>query len=107
MDRGIRKCLTFAISQIACKIFGEKNTQALKISKRPKFPQGDRTDTNFIAPLKMNFYGSKSTLDSLKGVFNVFKTNCRWVHTPDICAIGPGSWCKYTFCYLLQLLVKQ
>ena len=73
MKRGIRKCLTFVISQIASKIFGGKNTQALKISKRLKFPQGDRTDTNFIAPLKMNFSSSKSTLDSLKSVFIVLK----------------------------------
>ena len=73
MERGIRKCLTFVIRQIASKIFGKKNTQALKISKRLKFPSVDRTDRNFIAPLKVNFYSSKSTLDSLKSVCSVLK----------------------------------
>ena len=48
-------------------------TQALVISKRHKLPKDDQTDTNFITPLRMYFYGSKSTLDSLiRSVFNVF-----------------------------------
>ena len=33
----------------------------------------DRTGTNFIDPLRMHYYTSKSTLDNLKSVFNVFK----------------------------------
>ena len=93
MERGIRKCLTFVISQIASKLFGEKNTQALKISKWLKLPQGDRTDTNFIAPLKMNFYSSKSTLDSLKSVFNVLKRKL---------SLGAFSW---YMCYWPRFLV--
>ena len=56
------------------KIFEKNNTQTLVISnKRFKFLQDDRTDTNFIAPLRMHFQVSKSTLDSLKSVFNVFR----------------------------------
>ena len=47
------------------------NTETLVISKRLKFPQ-DRTDISFIAPVKMHFLRSKSALDSLKRVFNVF-----------------------------------
>ena len=31
------KILTFVITYIACKIFGEKNTEAFVISKRLKF----------------------------------------------------------------------
>ena len=66
-ERGIRKILT-SVTPFARKIFGE----ALAISKRLKFPQDDRTVTNFIAPLRMHFQRSKSTLDILKSVFNVF-----------------------------------
>ena len=43
----------------------------LDISKRLKLPQDDRTDTNFIAPLRMHSQRSKSTLVSLKSVFCV------------------------------------
>ena len=43
------------IRQIASKIFRENNTKALVISNGLKFPQDDRTDTNFIALLKMHF----------------------------------------------------
>ena len=32
----------------------------------------EQLDKNFVAPLRMHFYGSKGTLDSIKGVFNVF-----------------------------------
>ena len=34
MERGIKKCLTFVIRQIASKIFRGNNIQALVISKR-------------------------------------------------------------------------
>ena len=44
------------------------------ISKRLNLPQYDRTDTNFIAPLRTHFYRSKSTLGSLKSVFNVCRS---------------------------------
>ena len=53
--------------------FRGNNTQALVISERLKLPQDDRTDTNFIGLLRMHFQRSKSTLDSLKSVFNVFR----------------------------------
>ena len=39
----------------------------------------ERTDTNFIVPLKVYFFRSKSTLDSLKSAFNVLGGNHRWV----------------------------
>ena len=70
MERGITKCLTFVIRQ-----FRENMTRALVISKRDKIPKDDdQTDTNFITPLRMYFYRSKSTLDSLlRSVFNVFR----------------------------------
>ena len=71
MERGIRKCLTSVIRQISSK---KNYNQALVISKRLKFPQGDRTGTNFTAPPRMHFQSSKSPLDSLKSVFNVFRT---------------------------------
>ena len=35
--------------------FLENKTKALVISKTLKLPQDDRTDTNFIAPLRMHF----------------------------------------------------
>ena len=41
--------------------FRGNNTEALVISRRLKFPQDDRTDTHFIAPLRMHF---QSTLYS-------------------------------------------
>ena len=49
--------------------FRENDTEALKISKSPKFPKGDQTDKNFIAPLRMLFWKSNSTLNSLKRLF--------------------------------------
>ena len=61
--------------QFHLKFLG-KYTQALVISKRLKFPQDDRTDTNSSAPLKMLLNG---TLDSLK-VFSMYLGgNRRWV----------------------------
>ena len=39
-------------------MFGENKTESLVISKRliqDKFPLDDRTDTNFIAPIKKPF----------------------------------------------------
>ena len=95
MERGIRNCLTFVISQIASLNFSGKKILKIriKISKWLKFPQGDRTDTNFIVPLKMNFYSSKSTLDSLKSVFNVLKRKL---------SLGAFSW---YMCYWPRFLV--
>ena len=52
MERGIKKIFTFEIRLIASKIyFREIKTEVLIISNRLKFPQDDRTATNFIAPL--------------------------------------------------------
>ena len=48
MKREIRKRLTFVTGQIASKIFQKIIIKALVISKRLKFPQDDRTDTNNI-----------------------------------------------------------
>ena len=53
--------------------FRENNTVALEISKSVKFPWDDRTDTNLIAPLRIHFKRSKSTLDSLKRLFSAFR----------------------------------
>ena len=72
MARGIRKYLTFIICQIAFEIFGN-NTQALVISKRLKLPWDDQTDTKFYSAAWNDFLRSKSTLNSLKSVFNVFR----------------------------------
>ena len=47
----------FVIRHIASDIFGKD--QALVISKTLKFAQYDQTDTNFIAPLRMNSRDTK------------------------------------------------
>ena len=74
MERGIRKILTFVKRSIASKIVGKITLKPwLVISKSLKFPQDDRTDTNFIALLRTHFQRSKSTLDSLKRLFNAFR----------------------------------
>ena len=61
----IRKFLTFIIRQIATKIFGKIIFKPLYFRKDSSSPR-NRTNTNFIAR-------SKSTLDSLKSVFYVFR----------------------------------
>ena len=56
------------------KILGKVISKSLHFEKTyDKLPWDDRTDSNFIAPLTMYFFRSKSTLDSLKSVFNVFR----------------------------------
>ena len=40
---------------------------------RLKLPQDDRTDTSFIAPLRIHFQRFESTLDKRKSVFNAFR----------------------------------
>ena len=59
--------------------FGKIILKAPIISKRLKLPYY-RKDTNFIAPLKMHFLRSKSTVDSLT-VFHAFrrKPSLQWV----------------------------
>ena len=54
MERAIRKIITFLMRQIALN-FEENNTEASVTSKRLKFPYDERTDTSFIAPLRMHF----------------------------------------------------
>ena len=53
--------------------------EALVILERLKLPWDDRTDTNFIAPIRMHFWISQSTLDSLKSVSMHLEGNHRWV----------------------------
>ena len=55
LDRGIRKILTFVTLKYESSLWV------------------DRTDTNFIAPLRMDFLRCKSTLDSEKTAFSVFR----------------------------------
>ena len=72
--RGIRRILSFVKRSITTKNFPENNTEALVISKGLKFPKDDRTDTNFVVTLRIDLQrSSKSTLDSLKSVFYVFR----------------------------------
>ena len=40
---------------LSSKIFGKNNIEALVISKRLKLPKDDRTDSNFIAPVRIHF----------------------------------------------------
>ena len=55
--------------------FREKKTRALVISKRLKFPRMTEQIQILQRLLaRMLFQRSKSTLDSLKSVFNVFRT---------------------------------
>ena len=71
------RCLLCPLYPLLVKLhlsnFFGKMTEALVISEVLKFPLDDRTDTNFIAPLRKHFQISKSTLDSLKSVFSVFR----------------------------------
>jgi len=54
MERGIGKIITFVKLSIASKIFGKIILKpALVISKRLELPWDDRTDANFIVPLRM------------------------------------------------------
>ena len=53
--------------------FRENNNDAIVIPKILKFPDDDRTYTNFIAQHRIHFWRSNSTLDSLKSVFNEFR----------------------------------
>ena len=74
MERRIRKILSFVkLKTAASTDFRENNTEILVISKRLKFSYGVRTETNFIAPLRIHFYRSNSTLDCLKSVFNAIR----------------------------------
>ena len=78
MKRGIRKVLTFVKLEIASKIFGpENNTKSL--FEKTQVALWSK-DTNFIAPLKMHFSRSKSTVDNLT-VFHAFrrKPSLQWV----------------------------
>ena len=65
------------------KIFGIIKLRLFVISQRLKFLKDDRTDTNFIAPFNIHFWSSKSTIESLKSVFNVFRRKPSLV-APDL-----------------------
>ena len=71
------RCLLCPLYPLLVKLhlsnFFGKMTEALVISEVLKFPLDDRTDTNFITSLRKHFQISKSTLDSLKSVFSVFR----------------------------------
>ena len=80
MERGIIKFLIFVIRQISSKNFREIISSPCNFEKNSnRFPQADRTDANFLAPLRMHFQRSKFKLDSLKSVLNTLGGNCRWV----------------------------
>ena len=66
----------------------------------------DRTDLNFVGPLRMHFQRSKSTLDSLKGVFNVFwrKPSLR---APEKCYVKPLFQILYAVEQLLSSLFSR
>ena len=86
--RGIRKIVTFVICELHLQFSG-KNTEAFL--KRLKLPQYDRTDTNFIVPLKMYFQRSKSILHGLKRVFNAFRRK------PSLGAPVQDIWLVYSY----------
>ena len=62
----IRTILSFVIRSTASKMFGKIIlTKPLVIAKRLRSLSDDRTDANFMAPLRIS---KTSTLDSLKRV---------------------------------------
>ena len=69
--------------------------EALFISKTVKLPQDGQTDANFIAPLRLHFWRSKSALDSLKRLFNVFRRKLS-LGAPEVSLVLP--------CRLLKLV---
>ena len=73
MERRIRKILISVKLKIASKIFGKIIPKPLQFRKDSSCPRTTEPDTSFIAPLRMHFQRSKSTLDSLKSVFNTFR----------------------------------
>ena len=73
MEKQFRKNSHFRNTLNCIWYFRDNKTNTLVISKRFKFPLDGRTDTNFITPLNIHFYGSNSTRDSLKSVFNAFR----------------------------------
>ena len=54
IGRGIKKLSLSQNVELHLK-FLENNTEALVILKMLKFPKDDRTDRNFVAPLRMYF----------------------------------------------------
>ena len=67
MEREKSKIITFVKRSITSKLFGKITLLPLKFRKA-----SNSTDVTFIAPLRIRFWRSKSTLDSLKRLFNVF-----------------------------------
>ena len=61
------------LRQIAgSKMFGKIILKPLQFRKDSSSPRMTERIQIFIVPLRMHFYRSKSTLDSLKSDFNVF-----------------------------------
>ena len=58
-------------------------------------------DTNFVAPLTKHFYRSKSTLDSLKSVFNAFRRKS------SLSALESWKWWAYIVLSSLNLRMKD
>ena len=69
-ERGIGKSYVVLNLQMSSKIFGKR--EALINSKSVKLPQDDRTDRNFIVPLRKHMQNFKSTPDNLKQIFKAF-----------------------------------
>ena len=68
MERGDGKTINFVTLSIASKIFG-------KTILNPLYFERTQVALTFIAPLRIHFQWSKSTVDtcSLRSVFNVFR----------------------------------
>ena len=83
MEREKSKIITFVKRSITSKLFGKITLLPLKFRKA-----SNSTDVTFIAPLRIRFWRSKSTLDSLKRLFNVFSRK------PSL--VPPEIWQKET-----------
>ena len=72
METGIRKILTVIRRWIASEIFGKKYWNPCNFEKT-QVSLGWPSKYKFYGPNWMHFWRSKSTLDSLKRVINVFR----------------------------------
>ena len=79
MERRMRKNVTFVLHWITSKIFGKQYWSLCNLDKALKFPEDDRTDKNFIVPLKCICKDVKF-LWIVKNVLSMFLGgNHRWV----------------------------
>ena len=69
----MKKILAFLMLSVTSKTFRKIILKPLSFRKDLKFAKDNQTDKNFMVPLRMHFLRSKSILDSLKSVFNVFR----------------------------------